>query len=72
MTIEQNNTNGCDKTSQIYGEMFRMNQQRLEGEKRWQQEGSKWVYVYFSNETKANYLMQNAEALKVNIKIEAI
>lgn len=41
--------------------------------KRWQQrEGSKWVYVYFSNETKANYLMQIAEALKVNIKIEAI
>lgn len=40
---------------------------------RWQQrEGSKWVYVYFSNETKANYLMQIADALKVNIKIEAI
>ena len=39
----------------------------------WQQrEGSKWVYVYFSNETKANYLMQIADALKVNIKIEAI
>ena len=47
--------------------------QRLDGDKRWQQqEGSKWVYVYFSNETKANYLMQIAHALKVNIKIEAI
>lgn len=47
--------------------------QRLDGDKRWQQrEGSKWVYVYFSNETKANYLMQIAEALKVNIKIEAV
>ena len=67
MTIEQNNTNGCDKASHIYGEMFRMKQQRLEGEKRWQQEGSKWVYVYFSNETKANYLMQIADALKVDI-----
>ena len=42
--------------------------QRLDGDKRWQQrEGSKWVYVYFSNETKANYLMQIADALKVNI-----
>ena len=47
--------------------------QRLDDNKRWQQrEGSKWVYVYFSNETKANYLMQIADALKVNIKIEAI
>ena len=42
--------------------------QRLDDNKRWQQrEGSKWVYVYFSNETKANYLMQIADALKVNI-----
>ena len=42
--------------------------QRLDDNKRWQQrEGSKWVYVYFSNETKANYLMQIAHALKVNI-----
>jgi len=32
-----------------------------------QREGSKWVYVYFSNETKANYLMQIADALKVDI-----
>jgi len=40
--------------------------------RRQQREGSKWVYVYFSNETKANYLMQIADALKVNIKIEAI
>jgi len=47
--------------------------QRQDGGRRWQQrEGSKWVYVYFSNETKANYLMQIADALKVNIKIEAI
>ena len=72
MIINQDKTKGCDKASHIFGEMFRMNQQRLEGEKRWQQEGSKWVYVYFSNETKANYLMQIADALKVNIKIEAI
>lgn len=47
--------------------------QRQDGGRRWQQrEGSKWVYVYFSNETKANYLMQIADVLKVNIKIEAI
>lgn len=47
--------------------------QRQDGGRRWQQrEGSKWVYVYFSNETKANYLMKIADALKVNIKIEAI
>ena len=47
--------------------------QRLDGGKRWQQqEGNKWVYVYFSNETKVNYLMQIADTLKVNIKIEAI
>lgn len=47
--------------------------QRLDGGKRWQQqEGNKWVYVYFSNETKAYYLMQIADKLKVNIKIEAI
>ena len=47
--------------------------QRLDGGRRWQQrEGSKWVYVYFSNETKANYLMQIADFLKKSIKIEAI
>ena len=47
--------------------------QRLDGGKRWQQqEGNKWVYVYFSNETKVNYLMQIADTLKVKIKIEAI
>jgi len=45
----------------------------LDDYRRWQQqEGNKWVYVYFSNETKSNYLMQIADALKVNIKIEAI
>ena len=47
--------------------------QRLDGGKRWQQqEGNKWVYVYFSNITKVNYLMQIADFLKLNIKIEAI
>ena len=47
--------------------------QRLDGGRRWQQqEGDKWVYVYFSNITKVNYLMQIADFLKVNIKIEAI
>lgn len=46
--------------------------QRLDGGKRWQQqEGNKWVYVYFSNITKVNYLMQIADFLKLNIKIEA-
>lgn len=46
---------------------------RLDGGRRWQQqEGDKWVYVYFSNTTKVNYLMQIADFLKVNIKIEAI
>jgi len=47
--------------------------QRQDDDKRWrQQESNKWVYVYFSNETKANYLMQIADTLKVDIKIEAI
>lgn len=47
--------------------------QRLDGGNRWQQqEGNKWVYVYFSNETKVNYLMQIADFLNLNIKIEAI
>lgn len=47
--------------------------QRLDGGRRWQQqEGDKWVYVYFSNPTKAQYLFQIADCLKLNIKIEAI
>ena len=47
--------------------------QRLDGGRRWQQqEGDKWVYVYFSNITKVNYLVQIADFLKVDIKIEAI
>lgn len=47
--------------------------QRLDGGRRWQQqEGDKWLYVYFSNTTKVNYLMQIAVFLKQNIKIEAI
>ena len=46
---------------------------RLDGGKRWQQqEGNKWVYVYFSNVTKVKYLMQIADSLKMIIKIEAI
>jgi hypothetical protein len=47
--------------------------QRQDGGRRWQQqEGNKWVYVYFSNPTKVNYLLQIADFLKMNIKIEAI
>jgi len=47
--------------------------QRLDGNRKWQQqEGDKWVYVYFSNSTKAQYLFQIADCLKLNIKIEAI
>ena len=47
--------------------------QRLDGGRRWQQqEGDKWVYVYFSNPAKAQYLFQIAEYLNLNIKIEAI
>lgn len=47
--------------------------ERKDGGKRWQQqEGDKWVYVYFSNPTKAQYLFQIADCLKLNIKIEAI
>jgi hypothetical protein len=47
--------------------------ERKDDGKRWQQqEGDKWVYVYFSNPTKALYLFQIAEYLKLNIKIEAI
>ena len=46
---------------------------RIDGGRRWQQqEGDKWVYVYFSNITKVNLLMQIAETLKIDIKIEAI
>ena len=46
---------------------------RLDGNRKWQQqEGDKWVYVYFSNITKVDYLMQIADFLKVDIKIEAI
>lgn len=47
--------------------------ERKDGGKRWQQqEGDKWIYVYFSNPTKAQYLFQIAKYLKLNIKIEAI
>lgn len=47
--------------------------QRVDGGQKWQQqEGNKWVYVYFSNPTKAQYLFQIADCLKLNIKIEAI
>ena len=47
--------------------------ERKDGGKHWQQqEGDKWVYVYFSNPTKAQYLFQIADYLKLNIKIEAI
>ena len=47
--------------------------QRLDGNRKWQQqEGDKWVYVYFSNITKVIYLMQIADSLKVKIKIEAL
>ena len=47
--------------------------QRVDGGQKWQQqEGNKWVYVYFSNPTKAKYLFQIADFLKLNIKIEAI
>ena len=47
--------------------------QRLDGKRRWQQqEGDKWVYVYFSNVTKVIYLMQIADFLNVDIKIEAL
>ncbi len=47
--------------------------QRLDGNRKWQQqEGNKWVYVYFSNVAKVIYLMQIAESLKLIIKIEAI
>jgi len=47
--------------------------ERKDGGRRWQQqEGEKWVYVYFSNPTKAQYLFQIADFLKVNIKIEAL
>ena len=44
--------------------------ERKDGGRRWQQqEGEKWVYVYFSNPTKAQYLFQIADFLKV-IEIE--
>lgn len=47
--------------------------ERKDGGRRWQQqEGDKWIYVYFSNPTKAQFLFQIAEYLKLSIKIEAI
>ena len=47
--------------------------ERKDGGKRWQQQvDNKWVYVYFSNPTKCNYLFEIAEKLKLNIGIEAI
>ena len=47
--------------------------QRTDGNRKWQQrEGDKWIYIYFSNPTKAKFLMQIAETLKLDIKIEAI
>ena len=47
--------------------------ERKDDGKHWQQqEGDKWIYVYFSNPAKAQYLFQIAEYLNLNIKIEAI
>ena len=47
--------------------------QRIDGNRKWQQrEGDKWIYIYFSNPTKAKFLLQIAEKLKIDIKIEAI
>ena len=47
--------------------------ERKDDGKHWQQqEGDKWVYVYFSNPAKAQYLFQIAEYLNLNIKIEAV
>lgn len=47
--------------------------QRTDGFRKWQQrEGDKWIYIYFSNTTKVKFLMQIAETLKLDIKIEAI
>ena len=47
--------------------------ERKDDGKHWQQqEGDKWVYVYFSNPAKAQYLFQIAEYLNLNILIEAV
>jgi len=47
--------------------------QRIDGNRKWQQrEGDKWIYIYFSNTTKVKFLMQIAETLKLDIKIEAL
>ena len=67
---------GLDEVAKVGIKCFGYNlvdtRQRLDGGKRWQQqEGNKWVYVYFSNVTKVKYLMQIADFLKVTIKIEA-
>ena len=68
---------GLDEVAKVGIKCFGYNlvdtRQRLDGNRKWQQqEGDKWVYVYFSNITKVNYLMQIADFLKVDIKIEAI
>lgn len=47
--------------------------QRIDGNRKWQQrEGDKWIYIYFSNPTKAKFLMKIAKKLKIDIKIEAL
>lgn len=47
--------------------------QRTDGYMKWQQQiGDKWVYINYSNITKMKYLMQIADFLKLDIKIEAI
>ena len=59
------------KSIDVFGKIkFVQDEARLNKEH--YQEGNKWVYVYFSNPTKAQYLFQIAEYLKLNIKIEAI
>lgn len=46
---------------------------RTEKNRRWQQQvDGKWVYVYFSNQTKCKYLFQIAESLQKKIRIEAV
>ena len=47
--------------------------QRNDGNRTWQEKvDDKWIYIYFSNPTKVDYLLRIAEFHKLNLTIEAV
>ena len=47
--------------------------QRTDGNRVWQEQvEGKWIYIYFSNPTKVDYLLRIAEFHKLNLTIEAV